>query len=123
MVRRLCCELLLKSLQIVNVNVRNSPVVEVRINPVQKLITLARYYLRSSGCVGRCRPDKEINEMFPSLVNQGRYRSVVQIVETAADQGKTCIRKIDNRRREIEFASSHGFTVCWSEEATSARWF
>src|SRR5947207_14986029 len=68
------------------------------------MISLMRYLLclRPSAHI-RCRPDKEVNEMFPSLVNQGCYRSVVQIVETAADQGKTRIRKIDNRRRQIEF--------------------
>src|SRR5207249_796039 len=68
------------------------------------MIPLMRYLLcRCPSARIRRWPDKEVNEMFPSLVNQGCYRSVVQIVETPADQGKTCIRKIDNRGREIEF--------------------
>ena len=36
-------ELLLENLQIVNVHVRNSPVVKVRVSPMQKLISQERY--------------------------------------------------------------------------------
>src|SRR5881628_2283477 len=66
------------------------------------MITLMRYRLRPPARIWRRRPDKEVNEMFASLVNQGCYWPVVQIVETATDQGKTRIRKIDNRGRKIE---------------------
>ncbi len=45
MMRRLYFELLLKSLQIVSVDVGNSPVVKVRVSPMQKLIALVRYRL------------------------------------------------------------------------------
>src|SRR5437773_58414 len=38
MMRRLYFELLLKRLQIVSVHVRNCPIIEVRVSPVQKLI-------------------------------------------------------------------------------------
>src|ERR1700730_1706603 len=106
--RRLLFELLLKSLQIVIAHVRNSPVVEVRINPVEKLITLARYCLRSSGCIGRCRPNKQVDEMFASLVNQRRHRPVIQIIQTATDQRKSLTGKVHNRRRKIELGVQPG---------------
>src|SRR6266436_2078062 len=109
MVRRLCCELLLKSLQIVNVDVGNSPVVEVRVNPVQKLISLARYYLRSSACIGRCRPNKKVNEMLAPLVNQRRHRPVIQIIQTATNQRKSLTGKVHHRRGKIELGIQPGF--------------
>src|SRR6266496_2111726 len=55
--RRPRFELLLEKLQIVDVHVRNSPVVKVRVSPVQKLISLACYGFRSlcfvPGCCNR----------------------------------------------------------------------
>src|SRR6266576_555798 len=83
--RNLFFEKLLKLLQLFRANVGNSPVVEVRVDPVQKLITLARQCLRGFRRVGGCRPNKEINEMFAPLVNQGSHRSILKIIETAAN--------------------------------------
>jgi hypothetical protein len=80
MVRRLSFELLLKSLQIVSANIGNSPVVEVGVNPMQKLIALARYRLRGPARIRFCRPNKKVNEMFAPLVNQGRHRPVIEII-------------------------------------------
>src|SRR5438034_2431938 len=80
MVRRLCFELLLKSLQIVSANIGNSPVVEVGVNPMQKLIALARYRLRGPARIQFCRPNKQVNEMFAPLENQGRHRPVIEII-------------------------------------------
>src|SRR5438874_3380557 len=102
MMRRLYFELLLKSLQIVSVDVGNSPVVKVRVSPMQKLIALVRYRLRGFSGIGRGRPDEEVNEMFAPLVNQRRHRPVIEIIKTATDQRKSFAGKIDHRRRKIE---------------------
>src|SRR6266699_5433593 len=74
MMRRLLFEELLESLQIVAIDIGNSPVVEVGVNPMQKLIALARHRLH--GSVGSCpgRPNKQVNKMFAPLVNQHRRR-------------------------------------------------
>src|SRR6266498_1070907 len=85
MVRRLYFELLLESLQIVSVNVGNGPVVEVRASPMQKLIALMRHRHCRSGCSCLSRPNKQVNEMLPSLVNQGCHRPVIEIIKTATD--------------------------------------
>ena len=61
--------LLLKRLQIVSVHVGNSPVVKVRVNPMQKLITLPHHCLRRSSCIGSGWPDEEINKMLAPLIN------------------------------------------------------
>src|SRR5207249_9215473 len=98
MMRRLYFELLLKSLQIVSVDVGNGPVVEVGVNPMQKLIALARYRLCGSGRIRFCRPNKQVNEMFAPLVNQHRRRPVIEIIETAPNQRKPFTGKIDHRR-------------------------
>ena len=83
--RRLYFELLLKSLQIVSVDIGNGPVVKVRVSPVQKLIALARYRLRGFSGIGRGRPDEEVNEMLTPLVNQRRHWPVIEIVKTTTD--------------------------------------
>src|SRR5260370_15110228 len=107
--RRPGFELLLKSLQIVSVNVGNGPVVEVRISPMQKLIAFMRHRHCRSGCSCLPRPNKQVNEMLTPLVNQGRHRPVIEIIKAAADQGKSLTGKIDNRRGKIELRVQPGF--------------
>src|SRR6267378_2899457 len=106
--RKLFFEELLKLLQFFLVNVRNSPVVQVRFYPVQKLITLARYCLRSSGFVGRCRPNKQVNKMFASLVNQRSHRPIIEIIKTSPNQGKSVAGKVDHCRCKIELGVQPG---------------
>ena len=62
LMRRLLFEELLESLQIVAIDIGNSPVVEVGVNPMQKLITLAGDTLRRSCALRCCHPDKQIDE-------------------------------------------------------------
>ena len=83
--RDLLFELLLKSPQVVLVNVGNGPVIEVGLNPMEKLIALVRHRLRGVSGIGRGRPDEEVNEMPTSLVNQRRHRPVIEIIQTATD--------------------------------------
>src|SRR5205823_9667214 len=83
-------------------HVGNSPVVEVRIDPMQELVTLARQGLAGSSGSRFCRPNKEINEMFASLVNQSCYRPIVEIIKATPKQGKALAAKINDDRCEIE---------------------
>src|SRR5437773_10728743 len=107
--RRLCFELLLEKLQIVNVYVRNSPVVKVRVSPVQKLIPLPCYRFRSFCCVRRCWPNKKVDKVFAPSVNQRRHGPVIQVIQAPANQRKSLIGKIDNRRGKIELRVQPGF--------------
>src|SRR5438094_2695319 len=109
MMRRPRFELLLKSLQIAKVDVGNSPVVKVRVRPVQKLISLARYCFRSACSIRRRWPNKEVNKVFAPFVNQRRHWSVIQIIQAAANQRKSLTRKIDNRGCKIELGVQPGF--------------
>ena len=72
MTRRPRFELLLEKLQIINVHVRNSPVVKVRVSPVHKLIPLACYRFRSFRFVRRCWPDKKVDKVFAPSANRRR---------------------------------------------------
>src|SRR5437899_9390511 len=109
MMRRPNFELLLKSLQVVRVDVGNSPVIKVRIRPVQKLISLARYRFRSFCRVRRRWPNKQVDKVFAPFVNQRRDRPVIQIIQAAANQRKSLAGKIDNRRSKIELGVQPGF--------------
>src|ERR1700730_3319880 len=107
--RRPRFELLLEKLQIVNVHVRNSPVVKVRVTPVQKLISLARYRFWSFCFIRRCWPNKKVDKVFAPFVNQRRHWLVIQIIQAAANQRKSLAGKIDNRRGKIELRVQPGF--------------
>ena len=72
MTRRPRFELLLEKLQIINVHVRNSPVVKARVSPAQKLIPLACYCFRSFCRVRRCCQNKKVDKVFAPSVNQRR---------------------------------------------------
>src|SRR6266496_3364063 len=100
--RRPRFELLLEKLQIVDVHVRNSPVVKVRVSPVQKLISLACYGFRSLCFVRGCWPNKKVDKVFATPINQRRHWPVIQIIQAAANQRKSLTGKIDNRRSKIE---------------------
>ena len=63
-----CFELLLEKLQIVNVHVRNSPIIKVRVRPLQKLVSLARYSFRTFCFVRCCRPNKKVDKVFAPSV-------------------------------------------------------
>src|SRR5439155_9206254 len=71
------------------VEVGDGPVGHAGLRPLQEVIALACHH--SGRCFGaRCRgPDEEIDGMLAALVNQGRYRPVVEVVEAPADQGET----------------------------------
>src|SRR4030095_4152193 len=107
--RRSRFELLFEKLDIVKVNVRNSPVVKVRVSPVQKLIPFACYRFRSFCFVRRCRPNKKVDKVFAPPVNQRRHGPVIQIIQAATNQRKSLTGKIDNWRGKIEFRIQPGF--------------
>ena len=102
MTRRPLFELLLEKLQIINVHVRNSPVVKVRVSPVQKLIPLACYRFRSFRFVRRCWPNKKVDKVFAPSVNQRRHWPVIQIIKASANQGKTITGEVHHRSCKIE---------------------
>src|SRR3954451_9909975 len=102
MTRRLRFEILLKRLQIVDVNVGHSPVVKVRVRPMQQLIALARHCFRGPFRISGGRPNKQVNEKFASSINESCYWPVIQIIQATADERKSLTREIGNRRREIE---------------------
>ena len=91
MTRRPRFELLLEKLQIVNVHIRNSPVIKVRIRPVQKLIPLACYCFRSF--CPTLLPKQKVDKVFAPSVNQRRHGPVIQIIQAAANQRKSLVGK------------------------------
>jgi hypothetical protein len=58
---------LLEGLQIAIANVRDNPVIEVGINPMKQMVTLASYALLRLARSRHCRPNKQINEMLAPL--------------------------------------------------------
>src|SRR5260370_21914883 len=106
--RRLCLELAFESLQIIRVNVRHRPVVKVRVDPVQKLIALARHRVRGADRTRSRWPNKQVNEMLPPPINQSRYRPIIGIIMTATNQGKYVGRNGNNRTSNIELCVQPG---------------
>ena len=69
---------------------------------MKQVVTLARHGLLRFACPGSCWPNKQINEMLAPLVNQSRYRMVVEIIKAPANQRKTFAGKVHHRSRKIE---------------------
>src|SRR6266403_6018271 len=40
--------------------------------------------------------------MLSPLINQSRYRPIIEVIQTATNQGKSVAGKVDHRRCEIE---------------------
>jgi len=76
---------LFRILQVANTDVGYRPVSEVAINPVQKVIAMARDRFCAFSRVRFYRPNKKVNEMFAPLVDQRRHRSVIEIIKTTTD--------------------------------------
>ncbi len=74
-------KMLLEGLQFAIANVGNGPIVEVGVNPVEQVVTLARHCLFRFGRPRRRWPNKQINEMLAPLVNQSCYGVVIEIIE------------------------------------------
>src|SRR5258708_4852241 len=76
-------------LQLDLVQVRNHPASHAGTGPRQEMVTLAGQY---RWCVRRLlagRPDKKVDEVFATLVNQGRDRAAVHVIQTPPDQRKS----------------------------------
>ena len=69
---------------------------------MEQVVTLARHGLLRFACPGGCWPNEQINEMLAPLVNQSRYRMVVEIIKAPANQRKTFSGKVYHWSRKIE---------------------
>src|SRR5271165_5636080 len=84
------------------VQVRDSAKRHPGLTPLNEMKPLQRRRLGRGSVARRRRPDEEIDGMLAALVNQGRHRPAVQIVEAPADQRETLGHEILHRGRKIE---------------------
>ena len=109
MTRCLLFKQVLETLQVVNVDVRYRPVSEIAIAPMDQMIALPLNHCLPCAILGRCWPNKQINEMFVPLVDQGCYRVIIEVIKAAANQRKTLAGKVYHGSREIELRIQPGF--------------
>jgi hypothetical protein len=86
---------------------------------MQKLITLARHRFCGTARIHFGRSDEEVNKMLTPLIDQRGNGPVIKITKATTNQWKSFTRKIDDGRCKTSLVSSHGFTVCWSDDATN----
>ena len=122
-VRSLSFKQLLETLQVVNVDVRYRPVSEVAVAPMDQVIAFPLNHCLRYAILGRCWPNKQINKMFASLVNQSCYRVVIEVIKAAANQRKTLAGKVCHRSREIELRIQPWLYRVLIGRGTSVRWF
>src|SRR5439155_22832097 len=101
-------KMLLEGLQFAIANIGNRPIVDVGVNPVEQVVTLARHCLFRFGRPRRRWPNKQINEMLAPLVNQSCYGVVIEIIEPPTSQRKACPRKFHHGGRTIELSTKPG---------------
>src|SRR5206468_12904954 len=78
------------------------------VRPGQEVVAVAlrQRWLRIRGGGG---PSVEIDQMFMPLIDDGGDGTVVDVVESAANEGKAFGDEVDDGGREIELAVEPGF--------------
>src|SRR5437867_4324824 len=71
--------------QLCNVQVGYEPIGHTGLGPVDQVISLTRQLLLFFDRRLVRRPDKQINEVQPALINQSRNWAIVEVVQAAAD--------------------------------------
>ena len=101
--------------------IRHRPAVHAPFGPVDQVVAaLGQEFLPGTHLAGG-RPDEEINEMFPPLINQRRHRLLPHKIQTPADQREALSAGSGTGGEKVTFPLNQGLTVCWSVEATSVR--
>ena len=70
-----------KFLQLFGVQIGYRQVRHARLCPGEQMIALGRHRVVHHRGIVSCRPDKQINDMFPTFVYHCGHRSFVQIVQ------------------------------------------
>src|SRR5262249_39122990 len=91
------------------VQLGDKPVAHAGLGPVDQVVTLSRelVLLLDRGVVRR--PDKEINEMLASLINQRRDRTAIEVIHAATDESESLLGEIFHRRRIVQFPAEPWF--------------
>src|SRR6202158_1969578 len=97
-------DLVLELLEIVSAYFRNAEIVQSCLVPATELVTALRTNIHIDFSAGR-RPDKQIDDLFPTLVNNRCHRPVFQNIDSTADQRVARLLKVDHRRRVIQFTA------------------
>src|ERR1700730_11285993 len=72
--------------------------------PIKDVISLARLLSGFYSIFPRSGPNEEINRMHSALIDQGRHRLAIEIIEPSADERKSFRRKVVDRRSKVQFA-------------------
>ena len=93
-----------KLLQLVHVQIRDDPIGHIRGRPMDQVVAVTCASGLPRDLVGRGRPEKQIDDMLPALIHQGRDWAVPKVIETPSDQREALRRPILDRGGEREFA-------------------
>jgi hypothetical protein len=89
--------------QVSGIDVGNSPELQAPLTPTQQMVAIVARLDRYD-FLGADRPDKHVDDVLPSSIYDSRDHSFVYVVESAADQGKAPVGKLEHRRREVHLA-------------------
>src|SRR5262249_40365362 len=90
--------------EILGVYIRDQPEFESAPSPMYNVITILGVGLRCRAAVRFRRPDKQVNHMFVTLVDHGRYLAPIDKIQTPSDQAEAVLSKILNGRGKFEFS-------------------
>src|SRR6202011_2016307 len=86
-----------KRFQILPIEIGNTPELKSIMNPMRNIIAiLSKTFRRPVACRSR-GPDKQVNNMFVVMVNEGGYLLAVEIVQTPPDQREIVLGQIMDR--------------------------
>src|SRR6266571_19377 len=93
-----------KLLQLAQVQIRDNPIGHISGRPMDQVVAVTCAPGLLGGYIGRCGPEKQIDDMLLPLVHQGRDRAVPKVIEAPSDQRKTLRRHILDRRGKRQLA-------------------
>ena len=113
-------DLVLEGLKVGGTHLGNAEEIQPCLVPSAEMVTTLRLDIQIDFPICR-RPDKQIDHIFPVLVDNRPDRPLFQDIDATADQGISRLRKIRDRRRIIQLPVEPWPEGCWSLDAKSTR--
>src|SRR5580693_8409591 len=104
--RRVQCsgKFLAEFIELAGIDVADHPQIEAALAPMADVKSLHGFVLDAVDCGAQWLADEQIDHVLAPVIDDRGHRLAVDVIEPAADQGKTLRRQVDDRRGDVELA-------------------
>src|SRR5580693_3924481 len=97
-------EFLAEFIEFAGIDIADRPQIEAGLAPMADVETLHAFVFDAADRGAQRLADEQIDHMLAAAIDDRCHRLAVDVIEPAADQGKTLRGQIDDRRRDVELA-------------------